>query len=137
MREVNLAAGCDTVEKERGLGRLQRVPPHVRHARSLEPPAPAWKQAEPVEAGRFVAAFEEPLHAEADPEERAAIIDEPQETVSPLGAERCRRAEMADARHDDGAGRVDFARMRDAPHAAADGDERLLDRLQVADAVID
>jgi hypothetical protein len=90
----------------------------------------------PVEAGRFVAAFEEPLHAQTDPEKRAVVLDEPQEAVAPLGAERCGRAKMADARHDDGGGRVDLARIRDAAHAAADGDERLLDGLQVADAVI-
>jgi len=54
----------------------------------------------------------------------------------PSAANARRRAEMADARDDHRGGAIDLARLCNAADPGAGGDEPLLYRLEIADAVV-
>ena len=62
--------------------------------------AAAAENAESGTVGRLVASLEQPLHAETDAEQRAALSDACQNRFHPGGVERARRAEVSDTRHD-------------------------------------
>jgi hypothetical protein len=101
--------GCGTVDRE-------AVPPDVRNlqclsvrADSRQPAASPRENAQSRAIVGLVAAFEQPLHAQADAEQRAAIRDRSLNRLDPFGAERGGRREVTDARDDDADARVSSA----------------------------
>ena len=64
----------------------------------------AANDAESLDLRRFVAALEQPLHAEADPEQRVTGLRRGLDGLQPLALERRRRGEVADTRDDDARG---------------------------------
>src|SRR5438105_14516130 len=100
VREVHLRPRLDAFE-DRSLDALDReaVPADVRNldaatAVRSEAKALPRQQTETPQVGRFVAAFEQPLHAEADAQERPAFADAAENRLDPRRIERARRAEV-------------------------------------------
>src|SRR5262249_15812213 len=86
---------------------------------------------------RLGARFEEPLHAEADAEQRSAERDAFDHGVDPGLVERARGVEVADAGHDDRAGAGELWRFERCEHLRANCAQRLPPRRQVAGLVVD
>ena len=87
----------------------------------------------------LVAALEEQLEAEADPEERAVVGDPAPDRVDepgPLQTLHCGRR-RADAGHDERVGVPEVVGTRRADDVRPDGHKRLLDADEVARAVVD
>src|SRR5262245_59742181 len=106
--EVHLGAARDAVD-DRGIALDgEPVPPDVRDFDSrvalkpdrAKPITSARQDAQARNVGRFVAALEQPLHAEADPEERPSFADALHDRILPRTVERTRRAEMTNAGND-------------------------------------
>jgi len=85
----------------------------------------------------FIAAFEEPLHAEADAEERRPAADRGSNRVAPGSDQRFRRREVADARHDHRREPRELAGCRRSRELSAERRECLTHGRQVAGAVVD
>ena len=83
---------------------LEHVPADVRNLERESPAqseATATQDTEPGAAGRLVAAFVQPLHAETDAEQRPSGANEGEDGLGPSGIDRGGRAEVTDAWHDD------------------------------------
>src|SRR6185295_3961696 len=89
------------------------------------------------DAGRFIAAFEQPLHPDANAEQRLAVARRVVDRGPPRLIEPRRRAEVADAGHDDRIGAAAFVRRGWHEVRSAQRRERLLHRGEVAGSVID
>src|SRR6266851_7667192 len=154
--EVHLCARRDTLDNRHvtlyreavpadvgdfdGVVRLQ--PDRVIRGVRLQPDraqtvAAARQQAETGELRRFVAAFVEPLHAQADAEQRPTFADAGQDRVDPGLIERPGRAEVSDAGDDDAARLGQIAGRFWHEDVRPDRGERFLHRRQVAGLVID
>ena len=125
---------------------VERVPADVRNLDGVSLASAAQAVAAARRAGRgpgqlrrFLAALEQPLHAETDAEQRPAFADAGRGWPSIHSrVERRGGAEVADARHDDAASRPtmsagDAGTNTSAPMAAS----AFLHRGQVAGAVVD
>ncbi len=71
-------------------------------------------ESEPAHTRRFGAALVQPLHAEANPEDRAAAIDRGLNRVAPFDGHRVRGGKVADARDDHAVDGRQFRRTRRA-----------------------
>ena len=91
----------------------------------------------PSGAGSLAAAFEEPLEAEADAEQRPAALDDADDGVAPFAVERRGLLKISDARDDDTLDVVEIRRHAWCQHLSADRRERFAHRRQIAGAVID
>ena len=97
----------------------------------------AGEHAEPGALWRLLAPLEQPLHPQADAEQRTAVADVLQDGVDPRCIERARGAEMAHARHDHAAGVGNLGGRLGNEHRRADGREGFLHRRQISRAVVD
>ena len=91
----------------------------------------------PRAVGRFLAAREQPLQPETDAEQRPPVGDARANRRDPRRVERARRAEVADAGHDDRRRPLEIVRRRGHVQLGADRGERLAHRRQIARLVID
>src|SRR5580765_6002370 len=118
----------------------QRVPPDVWDLDGFarrEPPALPRQESQPRQIGCLVAALEQPVHAEADAEQRPAFADALEDALDPGAVECSRRAEMSHARDDDAARLAKRIRSFRHEHVGANRRQRLLDGRQVSGPVID
>src|SRR5581483_4055951 len=74
MREIKIAAVRNPLEQSRAaVTKADLVPPYVKRARNLcEARASSRKNPQAFDLGRFRAGFKQPLHAQADAQERHA-----------------------------------------------------------------
>ena len=91
----------------------------------------------PSDVGSLATAFEEPLEAEADAEQRPAALDYADDGVAPFAVERRGLLKVSDARDDDTLDVVEIGRHARCQHLGADRRERFAHRRQIAGAVID
>src|SRR5687767_8275769 len=85
--EVRLCAVGNAFEQPRRATLLERVPADVRHLeRRRQTPAASGDDPEAGHTGILVAAFVEPLLAEADAEEQRAAAERVANSVAPLGS---------------------------------------------------
>src|SRR6185295_7059405 len=124
----------------------EAVPPDVGHFdvtvrfcedRAAESVTASAEQPESRQIGRLVAAFVEPLHAQADAEQRPSLAHTGQDRLDPGCIERSRGAEVTDARDDDAAGVGKVLWRRGHGYWRADRGERFLHRCKVARLVVD
>lgn len=94
------------------------------------------EDAEAVDARCFVASLEQPLQADADSQERRAIVHHCLDRRPPVAGEGLGGVEVAHAGHDDAVGAAEFAGDRRRPHVGADRGQGLADRRQVAGAIV-
>src|SRR5262249_55024607 len=99
--------------------------------------AASAEKAKAGHVGRLVAAFEQPLEAEADTEQRTAVADAIQDRVDPRAVERARRGEMADAGHDDPARACEFTGCLGRIKGCAHGGQRFSDGGEIPRLVVD
>src|SRR6185295_2528141 len=102
--EIYLRAGLDAFDDRVFALYVERVPANMRNLDDTgagQLVAASAEQAEPGQIRRFFAALEQPLHAEANAEQRPSFADAPQNALNPFGSECTRRTEMSDAGHDD------------------------------------
>src|SRR6185295_9046965 len=139
VREVDLRAVRNAIDDRRLAVDGKAVPTHMRHFHVLRAEAitSAAEDAEARHIGRLVAALEQPLHAEADAEDRTSLADALEDRVLPRAFQRAGRAEMTDARHDDAPRRRELSGARRHDDLGADGGERFLHRREIAGAVVD
>src|SRR5213594_1042913 len=95
------------------------------------------QQTEAWQIRRLVAAFEQPVHAETDPEKRPAFADALENGLDPRGVERSRRTEMSHAGDDDASRLAKRIRCFRYEHVGADRRQRLLHGGQVPGLVVD
>ena len=95
------------------------------------------EQTEAGAVGRFLAAGEQPLQPETDAEQRTSRRDAGANRRDPAAIERGRRAEVADAGHDDRGRPFEIGRRRRVVQLGANRGERLAHRRQVAGLVVD
>ena len=124
VREVHVGAIVQPFEQRRLAADAERIPPDVRDlqcARAIvEPRAAAVQHREPARARRLLASFEQPLHAEADPEERTPSFDTRREWPLSRGRRATRSHRNAPRR-----ARRPRTHRRDRPaHARAPGPRR-------------
>src|SRR6266545_2986616 len=110
---------------------------HSRFRIALEPRDTAWQNAEPGHFRRFVTPLEQPLHPEADPEQRRAASHNGSDRIAPRTDKRRRRGEVADARHDECRKAGELLRGRGYGEVGAESAQGLANRGEVAGAVID
>ena len=143
MGEVHVRARLEAGEDLRAARELQPVPPDMGNFQpllrvALESHDPSGQHAEARHLGRLVAAFKEPLHPEADPEERRrACAHGRSDRVAPRADERSRRREVADTRHYQRGIPRAFLRRDGRCELSPERRERLAHRREVARAVID
>ena len=138
MREVRKRSRRDPLEQDGRPVGFQRVPADVRHFdRAVEPAASSANQAESGHVLRLVAAVEEPLQPEADPQQRCAALHGIEDRRAPGRPESGGRAEMTDAGHDDTVCPGERRRLRGREHLGVRGGQSLAHRVQVAGAVVD
>ena len=140
MREIDARVGSDAGKKHSRLRESQRVPADVRHLQPLDASAQALTarldRAQARAFRRFDAALVQPLHADADPEERLPRSDTAANCRVPVGGERARRREVADPRHDHGRGLGEVAGCTWREDIGAKVMKRLSHRREVSCTVI-
>src|ERR1044071_2345331 len=114
-----------------------------RHSLPRPPTRRCWRaswrrrtRARPAYARLSVAASEQPLHADADPEERRAPLHGLRNRVAPRPFEHRRGGEIADARHDEALGGQTLGWLSRRLVLGTERVERLAHRRQVAGTVV-
>src|SRR6186997_278914 len=88
VREVHLRSRGNTFDNPQVEPRLERIPPDMRNLqaslrRHVQTPAAPTEHAKSRAVRRFVAALEQPLHPEADAEQRLPVADETENGINP------------------------------------------------------
>src|SRR4051812_23636433 len=138
MGEVDLRLRRQPVEQARRPCDRQVIPTHVRNLdRTANAHATALEQAQAGSVRRFLAAFEQELHAEANPQQRRAAAHRVTYGIPPTGAYRGRGAEMAYTRNDDARGAIQLGGTGRREVLGAAGGQGLAHGREIAGAVID
>src|SRR5207302_2917150 len=82
-------------------------------------------------------AFKQPLHAEADAEQRPQLANPRENRLDPRGTEGFRRAEMTDARHDDRVGGGEIVGPLRREQLRAERGKRFAHRREITRLVVD
>ena len=104
---------------------------------AIEPGDTSLHHAEPGGAWRLVAALEQPLHANADAEQRDACASAAADRVTPFLVQGTGRSEVPDAGDDDGFRAVQISGPFWRHEFRAERGERLAHRREIARTVID
>ena len=133
------ASGSTPSNRREGrVGQRQTVPADVRHFDvPFDAKAASGNEAQARRFWRLGAAFEQPLHAQADAEQRHAASERALDRGPPFGPERGSGREVTDAGNDNGTCADGVGNVTDETHVRTDGLEGLDDRRQISGTVVD